>query len=100
MRVRETAVLSNLLFGVLLIFCGVNVPLTAMPAWMAGVAHWLPMTHGIGAARQLAAGARWADVAPQVLAELGIGALYIAVGLGLLAVFEQESRRRATLDLA
>ena len=25
MRVRETAVLSNIFFGVLLIFCGVNV---------------------------------------------------------------------------
>jgi ABC-2 type transport system permease protein len=100
MRVRETAVLSNLLFGILLIFCGVNVPLSAMPAWMGAVAQWLPMTHGIAAARQLAAGAGWSDVAGLVSRELGIGLLYVAVGLVLLAVFERESRRGATLDLA
>jgi len=100
MRVRETAVLSNLLFGVLLIFCGVNVPLSAMPGWMSAVAHWLPMTHGIAAARSLAGGASWSSVLPQVFAELGVGLLYVVIGLGLLAVFERESRRYATLDLA
>jgi ABC-2 type transport system permease protein len=99
-RVRETAVLSNLLFGVLLIFCGVNVPLSAMPAWMGSVAEWLPMTHGIAAAREVAAGADWSQVAVLVRTELAIGVLYVALGLALLAVFERESRARATLDLA
>ena len=56
LRVRESAVLSNMVFGILLIFAGVNVPLAALPAWMAAVAHWLPLTHGIAAARQVAAG--------------------------------------------
>ncbi len=100
MRVRETAVLSNLLFGVLLIFCGVNVPLSALPAWMATVADWLPMTHGIEAARDLAGGASWSDVSFLVAREAGIGMLYVVIGLVLLAVFERESRRYATLDLA
>ena len=100
MRVRETAVLSNLLFGVLLIFCGVNVPLSAMPSWMATVADWLPMTHGIEAARGLAAGATWSQVQPLVVDELGVGILYVGIGLLLLAFFERESRSRATLDLA
>ena len=63
LRVRETAVLSNIIFGILLIFCGVNVPLSAMPAWMGAVAAWLPLTHGIAAARGLAGGAAWSDVA-------------------------------------
>ena len=34
----ETAVLSNLIMGVLLIFCGVNVALSALPQWMESVA--------------------------------------------------------------
>jgi ABC-2 type transport system permease protein len=38
LRVRETAVLSNIIFGILLVFCGVNVPLSAMPAAMASIA--------------------------------------------------------------
>jgi len=99
-RVRETAVLSNVIFGILLIFCGVNVPLSALPAWMATVAEWLPLTHGIAAARDLAAGAGWADVLPLVVTEAEIGTAYVAVGLGMLAFFERESRRHASLDLA
>ena len=41
LRVRESAVLSNIAFGTLLIFCGVNVPLSSLPHWMAATAHWL-----------------------------------------------------------
>lgn len=100
LRVRETAVLSNVLFGVLLIFAGVNVPLDALPGWMAAVAHWLPLTHGIDAARRVAAGATLGDVRGDLLAEAGLGLLYAAAGLAMLALFERESRRRATLDVA
>ena len=99
-RVRETAVLSNLFFGILLIFCGVNVPLTALPAWMAKIALWMPLTHGIAAARDLAGGATWTEVLPLVYREAEIGLLYVGIGLAMLAYFERESRRHATLDLA
>jgi ABC-2 type transport system permease protein len=100
LRVRETAVLSNVVFGVLLIFCGVNVPLTALPAWMAAVAQWLPLTHGIAAARDLAGGASWSSVSGLVTTEAAIGVMYLLLGLALLAYFEAESRRLATLDMA
>ena len=43
-------------FCVLLVFCGVNVALDDLPGWMAAVGHWLPLTHGIEAARMLADG--------------------------------------------
>ena len=98
LRVRETAVLTNVVFGILLIFAGVNVPLDSLPSWMASVAPWLPLTHGIDASRQLAAGATLADIGADLVAEAGLGVLYIAVGLALLALFERESRRRATLE--
>jgi ABC-2 type transport system permease protein len=100
LRVRETAVLANIVFGVLLIFCGTNVPLSALPGWMAAVGGWLPMTHGIAAARELAGGSRLSDVTGLIAQELGVGLLYIVIGLGLLAFFESESRRRATLEIA
>ncbi|WP_433618370.1 ABC transporter permease [Dactylosporangium sp. CA-139114] len=100
LRVRETAVLSNIIFGVLLIFAGVNVPLDALPPWMAATAHWLPLTHGIDAARRVAAGASLGAVRADLFAEAGLGVLYAALGLALLAYFERESRRRATLDVA
>lgn len=100
LRVRETAVLSNIIFGILLVFCGVNVPLSAMPAAMASIATYLPLTHGIAAARELAAGATWTSVAPLVRTEAAIGVVYAVIGLAMLAWFERESRRHATLEIA
>ncbi|MDP9239264.1 MAG: ABC transporter permease [Actinomycetota bacterium] len=98
LRVRETAVLSNVIFGVLLVFCGVNVPLARLPHWMAVVSDYLPLTHGIAAARQLAGGAHLGTVAGLIGWELLVGTCYVAVGFALLQVLERESRRTASLD--
>ena len=54
---RETATLNNIVFGILLVFCGANVPLDDLPGWMSTIAQGLPLTHGIEAARRLADGA-------------------------------------------
>jgi ABC-2 type transport system permease protein len=99
LRVRETAVLSNLVMGVLLIFCGVNVPLSALPGWMSGIAGYLPLTHGIAAAREVAAGTAFADVTGALATEALIGVCYLVVGMVMLRLFEVESKRNATLDL-
>ena len=99
LRVRETAVLSNVLFGVLLIFCGVNVALSSLPAWMATVGEWLPLTHAIEAAREVAAGAHLSDVAGLIGTEVALGVAYGAVGLLALRLLEVEGRRRATLEI-
>jgi ABC-2 type transport system permease protein len=98
LRVRETAVMSNVIFGILMIFAGVNVPLMALPEWMASVANWLPLTHGIEAARQLAAGSGFSAIRPDLLTEIALGILYAGLGLLLLAWLERESRRKSTLD--
>jgi ABC-2 type transport system permease protein len=100
LRVRETAVLANLVMGILLIFCGVNVALSDLPGWMATVGRVLPLTHGIEAARALVGGAGWSQVAPLVADEAGIGLVYVLIGLVMLKAFEVESRRSATLDIA
>jgi ABC-2 type transport system permease protein len=99
LRVRETAVLSNVLFGVLLIFCGVNVPLSALPSWMATTGTWLPLTHAIEAARELADGATLASVAGLIGQEVALGLGYGVVGMLALRLLEVEGRRRATLEI-
>jgi ABC-2 type transport system permease protein len=99
LRVRETAVLANIIFGFLLIFCGVNVPLDDVPGWMAAVAPWLPLTHGIEAARLLADGTSLADVSGLLVREAAVGLGYLVVGMLMLSWFEWESRRRATLEV-
>ncbi len=98
LRVREGAVLGNVLFCVLLVFSGANVAIDDLPDWMAAISPWLPLTHAIEAARALADGAALADVSGLVVRELGVGTLYAVGGLLLLRWLEEQSRRHATLE--
>jgi ABC-2 type transport system permease protein len=100
LRIRENAVLSNVMFGLLLLFTGANVPLETLPGWMQAVSEVIPLTHGIEAARRLADGATLGDVAGLVAAEAAIGVVYIAAGYGVLRYMERQSRLRATLQIA
>ncbi len=98
LRIRENAVLANVLFGFLLIFTGANVPLDALPGWMSTAAQFLPFTHAIEAAREVADGASFASVAGTVGLELLIGVSYAAGGYALLRYMERQSRRSASLE--
>ena len=100
LRVRETATLSNVVLGVLIVFCGVNVAVSTLPSWMQSVAQVLPMTHGIAAGRAVASGVPFLDVLWLLRDELVIGLVYAVIGVLLLLFFERESRRHATLELA
>ena len=97
LRARDVLVGANVVYFLMLLLCGVNVPLSELPAWMAAVGRALPLTHGIAAARRIAAGEAvpWGVVAT----EAAIGLAYAVVAYGLFRVFEIESRRRATLEL-
>ncbi len=98
--VRETAVLSNVIFGVLLVFTGANVSLDDLPGWMAATAQGMPLTHAIEAARRIAAGETLGDVAGLVGTEAVIGVVYAILGLGLIRALEHQSRKHATLERA
>ena len=99
LRVRELAVFSNLVFAVLLIFCGVNVPLDDLPGWMSAIAQVLPVTHAVEAGREVVAGASLGDVGGLLARELAIGAAFLLLGLALLRWYEHIARRQATLEL-
>jgi ABC-2 type transport system permease protein len=98
LRVGDLWVGSNITYTLMLLLCGVNVPPSAMPGWLAGIGRALPLTHGIQAARGLAAGRRLSDVAGQIGMEATIGAGYAVLGYVLLRLFEVENRRRASLS--
>ncbi|HET7045142.1 MAG TPA: ABC transporter permease [Gaiellaceae bacterium] len=98
--VRETSVLSNIIFGILLIFSGANVPLADLPGWMRAVSDVLPFRHGIEAARRLAGGATLGDVGGLVAKEALVGVVYAAVGFAIIRSLEEVGRRRATLERA
>jgi ABC-2 type transport system permease protein len=98
LRVRQAAVLGNVFFCVLLVFCGVNVAESDLPPWMAAVGSWLPLTHGIEAARELATGSSLGEVRGLVLTELGIAGIFTVIGLAMLRWLEWDSRRTASLE--
>lgn len=98
LRIRDGSTLGNIVFLVLLVFCGTNVALADLPTWMAAVGEWLPLTHGIVAAREIAEGAGLGSVRGSLLRELLTGLAYGGLGLAALGWMERDSRRRATLE--
>jgi ABC-2 type transport system permease protein len=99
LRARDVFVGANIIYFLMLLFCGVNVPLDTLPDWMESIGRALPLTHGIMAAREVADGAPLADVWDLVATEALIGAVWATVGFALFRFFEAEGRRRATLEI-
>jgi len=98
LRARDVFFASNLVYFLMLLVCGVNIPVDALPGWMEAIGRAVPLTHGIEAAREVARGASLNDVSGLVWTEFGIGAVFVALAFGLFRVFEFEGRRRASLE--
>jgi ABC-2 type transport system permease protein len=95
---REIFVGANLAYIGLLLFCGVNVPLDELPAWMRAISEILPLTHGIEAARLVAEGTALGSVDGLILREALVGASYAAAAYVLFRAFEAAGRRNASFD--
>lgn len=100
LRMRDVAIVANLTMAVLLIFCGVNVPLDKLPGWMHATAEALPLTHAVAAARRVSDGASFTSVGTEVGVEIALGTAYLLAGFALLRWFELQGRRHGTLDRA
>ena len=98
LRARDVFFAANLVYFLMLLFCGVNVDVSDLPGWMEAIGTGIPLTHGIQAARQIVDGAALADVAGLVATEAAIGAAYGVAAYGLFRLFEAEGRRRASLE--
>ena len=98
LRFRDVFMIANPAYFLMLLLCGVNVPLDRLPDWMATIGSGLPLTHGIAAARDVAAGSSLADVSTLVGKEAAVGAAWALVSYGMIRFFEFEGRRRATLE--
>jgi ABC-2 type transport system permease protein len=98
LRFRDVFLISNPAYFLMLLFCGVNVPLERLPGWMATIGRGLPLTHGIAAAREVAAGASLSSTGGLLWRKLVVGAAWALAAYILLRVFEGEGRRRASLE--
>jgi ABC-2 type transport system permease protein len=98
LRARDVLFGANLAYFLMLLLCGVNIALSDLPGWLAQIGRLLPLTHGIAAARTLAAGGSLGSVSGLVWTELGVGAAWGIAAYGLFRLFELEGRRRASLE--
>jgi len=98
LRARDVFFAANLVYFLLLLFCGVNVDVSDLPAWMEAIGRAIPMTHGIEAARRIVDGETLSDVGGLVATEAAIGAVYAVGAYALFRLFEFEGRRRASLE--
>lgn len=90
--------INNLVYFLLLLFSGANVPVSSLPQWMQYISWALPLTRGIQAAREIVAGASLGDVSGLLLGEFTVGLVYLVAGYALFRFFEQEAKRRGTLE--
>jgi ABC-type multidrug transport system permease subunit len=98
LRARDVFFGANLVYFLMLLVCGVNIANDDLPNWLGAIGRCLPLTHGIEAARQIAAGAPVGDVSGLLWTEAGIGLAYATAAYVLFRVFEAEGRRRASLE--
>jgi ABC-2 type transport system permease protein len=98
MRARDVFMSANIAYYLMWLLCGVNIPLNALPGWLAQIGRLLPLTHGIAAAREVAAGATLASVSGLIWTEVAVGTAWAGIALTLVWWFEREGRRRASLE--
>ena len=89
---RDEIVIANVVYYLLLVFCGINFPVDRLPIAMQVIAYCLPLTRGVEAARQAAAGASLAQVSGLLAGELAIGLVYAAAGYALFRWLENRAR--------
>ena len=98
LRARNAFFGANLVYFLMLLVCGVNIPNDELPGWLGAIGNCLPLTHGIEAAREIVAGTPLSDVSGLLLTEAFIGLVYATAAYTLFRVFEAEGRRRASLE--
>jgi ABC-2 type transport system permease protein len=90
---RDAIVIANVVYYLLLVFCGINFPVDRLPAPLQLISYSLPLTRGVEAARQAAAGASFTQVSGLLAGEMAIGLLYAALGYALFRWLEDRARQ-------
>ena len=96
-RYRTAWALGNLLEYPVWLIAGFLVPLTLLPGWVRPISWLLAPTWGVDAIRDAASGgAAW----PEIAMALGLGAVYLTIGIAVLETVLASARRAGSLALA
>jgi len=95
---REANAFVFLVRGLVMIFCGITFPVSILPGWMQPVAHWLPQTYILHAARSatLSTGG-YPAIAGDLQALALFGLFWLAAGYLAFSWMERRARRIGSL---
>jgi ABC-2 type transport system permease protein len=96
---REPMIFANIFTFILLIFCGVNFPITALPQPLQYVSYIFPLTYGIDAGRKtIVEGATLSQIAPLLGQMLIVGFAAIMLGYVFFRTFENLARKTGRIE--
>jgi len=95
---RNPIVFANIFTFILLIFCGVNFAVDALPPLVQPVSYAFPLTYGINAARQAIKGASLLEISPVLAEQLVVGLVSIILGYVLFEAFERTARKTGKME--
>jgi ABC-2 type transport system permease protein len=95
---RNPLVFANIFTFCLLIFCGVNFPVTSLPTAIQPVSYIFPLTYGLTAARNAITGQDLLQIAPTLAIQLAVGVASILIGYLLFRSFENNARKTGKME--
>ena len=100
-RHREiTGLLVNATIVILMALCGVNVPVSFYPAWLAWISRSLPITNGLEAIRGVIAGSPWSTITAHAGAELLVMSIWLSLAVATFGAFVRAGQRDGSLEYA
>ena len=78
--VRWGTTIANIVGYIMLLVCGINLPLQALPEVVQQIAHWIPLTNGVLAIRAVVDGSSYMSVLPLIGRELLVGMIFGIIG--------------------
>ena len=95
---RNPLVFANIFTFCLLIFCGVNFPVTSLPTAIQPVSYIFPLTYGLTAARNAITGQDLIQIAPTLALQLVVGVASMLIGYMLFRSFENSARKTGKME--
>jgi len=102
---RNPMVFANIFTFTLLIFCGVNFPVSSLPLAIQPVSYIFPLTYGLSAARSAIGdvtiaqpGVDLIQIAPTLAQQLAVGLAAMLIGYLLFRSFENNARKTGKME--
>lgn len=95
---RNPMVFANIFTFCLLLFCGVNSPVTSLPLVIQPVSYIFPLTYGLTAARNAIIGQDLIQIGPTLAIQLVVGVASMLIGYVLFRSFENNARKTGKME--